>query len=278
MADRSPALHGVTLDPAPQAGWLFVMLVVSMLGCGSGPSAEEAQRSMTELRLAATLEEEDAAGNRPAVIEHLLRAVELDRENVRAHLMLGFVLMRGQEWETAERSIREGIRLLEERRDEQALLAEARNMLGLLYIHRERYDDAIPILRQSATELTNRAQHFAWGNLGWAYLEKGEHTRALDALQQAVRIQPRYCVGWYRIGQVHVAQERFEQAEQSLTRALEADERCSRFYQDAWRLRGEVRARLGHREDAVADFERCVELSASSEAGQACRRFLETTH
>ena len=35
---------------------------------------------------------------------------------------------------------------------------------------------------------------------------------------------------------------------------------------------------LGTREDARADFERCVEIEASNDAGKACGRYLEATY
>jgi len=70
----------------------------------------------------------------------------------------------------------------------------------------------------------------------------------------------------------------FERAEDSLTRGLEvADESCQNL-QDAWHLRGQARARLGRRDDAIGDFERCVELSASTPTGRACETYLEATH
>ena len=68
-----------------------------------------------------------------------------------------------------------------------------------------------------------------------------------------------------------------EDAERALTSAIEADARCASF-QDAWHLRGETRMKLGGREDARADFERCVELAPQSEAGKACARYLEATY
>lgn len=246
------------------------------VACGSGPSVEEANRSMTEFRLAATLHDEDDRGNRPAVMEHLRRSIELDPANARAHMLLGFLRMRDGEQAGAEGSLRVAVAVLEADPAQASMLAESRNMLGLALIHQRRYDEAIVELRAAAREVTNRAAHLAWGNLGWAHTEKGEHLQAIEALGQAVRIEPRYCEGHYRMGQAYFAQEDFARAEEALTRALEADERCQGF-QDAWRLRGEVRARQGHREDAISDFERCVGMDATTETGAACRHFLEST-
>ena len=75
--------------------------------------------------------------------------------------------------------------------------------------------------------------------------------------------------------QLHLQQ--LKDAERALVGALEADPSCSKTVelQGAWRLRGEVRARLGHRRDAVADLERCVELDPYSNDGRMCQTLLE---
>jgi tetratricopeptide (TPR) repeat protein len=241
-----------------------------LAGCG-GTNAEEVERSMTEFQLAATMREE---GNLPGAHEHLRRALELDPENGLAHVLLGYIFLERHEAVTAEGHIRKGIEILEQQPDMAASLSEARNMLGLALLEQERYDDAITVLTASAADLLNRAAYVAWGNLGLAHFEKGDYPQAIEALQQSVRSEPRFCVGHFRLGQTFFAMERFEEAEESLTHALEADERCGQVYQSAWKLRGEVRARLGKREEAVADFERCVEIGERTEDGRACQRLL----
>ena len=88
-------------------------------------------------------------------------------------------------------------------------------------------------------------------------------------------------VGFAR-GEAHTAgtdggdSEGFVHAEEALTRALEVDDEGCRNLQEAWLLRGETRARLGRRDEAIQDFERSVELAANTEAGRACAGFLST--
>lgn len=229
---------------------------------------------MREFTLAASLREE---GNIPGALEHLRVALDLDPDNARAHLLLGYIHLERRDFPRAEQALRQGIALLSEREDMAATLAEAKNVLGVVLIEQERYDQAIPLLRESASDMLNHAPWYAWGNLGWAYYEKGEYAQAKEALEQAVRVQPRFCLGHFQLGRTLFAMEQYEEAEAALTDALEADERCERFYQDAWALRGETRARLGQREDAMADFERCIELGVDTQAGETCERFLTTT-
>ena len=77
------------------------------------------------------------------------------------------------------------------------------------------------------------------------------------------------------MGQVRAAESQWAEAETALNHVLEVEDETCRRLQVAWRLRGEVRAQLGHRDEAIQDLERCVELSAENEDGAACRRLLE---
>lgn len=263
--------------------------LVTAAACG-GPSEDDVRRSVAEYDLGAgLLQEQNIAG----AFQHLQEAVRLDPDHADAHLLLGNLFLFRQDFERSEHHFQEALRANEAlgRAGRPALNAEANNSLGVLYVHWQRYDDAVRVLREATGDLMNHRPYFAWGNLGWAYYEQQDYAQALPALQQSVQLNPTFCNGWFRIGQVHFAEgraaatggaddtgrESFERAEDALTRALEVEEESCQRLQDAWRLRGETRARLGRRDDAVADFERCVELESDTEAGRACAAMLEST-
>jgi tetratricopeptide (TPR) repeat protein len=130
---------------------------------------------------------------------------------------------------------------------------------------------------KAVEDIFNRDAYMAWGNLGWAYFYLGRYEKAADALVRSVKLHPRFCVGYFRLGQTYLKMRQFEKAEQTLTSAISVDERCAAF-QDAFHLRGEARMNLGTREDARADFERCVEIEANNDSGKSCSRYLEATY
>lgn len=256
--------------------WGVVWLASLAMGCATTSAAgtPDGERSFREFQLAAGLRDE---GQTAAAIEHLRKALDLDPSNAEAHLLLGFIQMERADYQNAEEHLSTGIKLLEKQKRGGSTLAEARNIYGLCLIELGRYDDAILVLRESATDELNTAPHLAWGNVGLAQLRQGEYQEAVKSTMEAVRIQPRFCVGYYTMGQALWHLQQLQDAERALVSAIEADESCSndRRLQGAWRLRGEVRARLGHRRDAVADLERCVELDPYSNDGRMCQALLE---
>jgi tetratricopeptide (TPR) repeat protein len=252
---------------------LVLTFGVLLYGCGASRAAEEVDRSMREFQLAASLRDE---GNVPGALQHLATSLELDPQNGRAHLLLGYIHMGREEYADAERHLRTGIGLLTDDREAgtSTVLAEARNMLGVVLIRQGKHGEAVETLEASAKDALNTAPFYAWGNLGLAYSEQGNYDAAIRALTEAVQIQPRFCLGHYLMGKAYFQKDEFSAADDALTMALEVDQRCEEHFQEAWRLRGETRARLGRRDDAISDFERCAALGDRTESGQACKRFL----
>ena len=244
-------------------------------GCATASTTgtPDDERSFKEFQLAAGLRDE---GQVAGAITHLRKAIELDPTNAEAHVLLGFIQMERADYPSAEQHLNTGIGLLEKQQRDGSMLAEARNIYGLCLIELGRYEEAVEVLYQSANDELNTAPHLAWGNLGLAQFRLGEYQETVKATMEAVRLQSRFCVGYFTMGQALWALKQLEDAERALISALEADPSCgdSRQLQGAWRLRGEVRARLGHRRDAVADLERCVELDPYSNDGRMCQSLL----
>lgn len=224
-------------------------------------------------------------GNTPGAFQALAKALEINPKNAKAHLLLATMFLVGRDEDpvgydrSAEQHFREvlAIQASAQRVSEESLTSAALNGLGVLYLNQQRHREAIETLKKAVADLFNRDAYMAWSNLGWAEYAQGDYRRAADALSRAVRLQPRFCVGFYRLGMTQHKLKAFEEAEEAFTHALEADERC-KIFQDAWHARGEVRMNLGQREDARGDFERCVELAPKNDTGKSCARYLEATY
>ena len=248
---------------------------LTLQGCAGSTAAHDAiNQSIRQFQLAVSLREE---GQTAGAIQHLRQAIELDEKNAEAHLLFGFVQMERRSFENAENHLKTGIDHLIDLDRKGATLAEARNIHGLCLIELGRFDDAAKVLQKSANDELNTEPHLAWGNLGLAYLKQEEWRSAIDATVEATRIQPRFCIGYYTMGKALFELSEFAKAEEALVRAIDADKECqsSPLLQGAWRLRGETRARLGHRRDAVADLERCIELGPHTNEGRTCQKLLQ---
>jgi type IV pilus assembly protein PilF len=85
-----------------------------------------------------------------------------------------------------------------------------------------------------------------------------------------VLMNPDYCVGRYRLAQVYLDYDMTEQALEEAERVM-ADERCP--IQDAYRVAGIARMRLGQQQDASEAFDGCSQLAPRSCLANACRQF-----
>ena len=178
----------------------------------------------------------------------------------------------------ADESLEKGIFLLEKQDRFGQRLAEARNVRGVALVSLGRCDEAAELLRRTATDEMNTTPHLSYFNLGLAELCRDDAAQAVEAFREAVRRQPQFCVGYYRLAQALLKLDELDAADEALNDAIESHSLCSERFQGAYRLRGEVRRKLGRREEAVADFERCLELGSKSTDGSACRSALEEVH
>lgn len=246
--------------------------IAILVSCG-GTSREQVMRSQREYDLAVGLYGER---DTPGAFEHLFEAIELDPENAEAHLLLGNLYMiERQDFRQAEHHLREAIRVNALVEGRAGLPSEARTALGVLFNNQGRFEDGIEELEAASSDLMNRHQELTWANLAWAYLEQDRLDEALQVGRQAIARDPNHCVALYRLAEVHIALEQDREAQERLDHLLSLENPACQSLQAAWRLRGEVRARMGQRSDAISDLERCVELSSENEDGRACQRLLD---
>lgn len=234
-------------------------------------------RSQREFELGVGLMNENSL---PMAFQHLLEAVQLDPSNAEAHNVLGVLYTARHNFREAEEHLSRAVALTAETDLDlrPSLRPEIQNNIGVLYLEQEQYDRAIREFESATANLLYTTPYLAWANLGFAHYKKQNYPEAVRALTQSVTLQRDFCLGYLRLGQTYLAMRDFENAEQALTHVVEVPNTTCNRTQEAWQMRGEARAQLGHSEDATADFERCVELAAESDVGRACRRYLETLH
>jgi Tfp pilus assembly protein PilF len=206
-------------------------------------------------------------------LDHCRRAIDLDEDNAKAlyfastiHLFFcsGKLELSDPDCRLpdAEAYVRRALKVDDGFR-------EAKNTLGQILILERRYPEAISVLEPLTKDPAFESSYLAWGNLGWAQVLSGEVDRGIESLKNAVT-EPRFCVGYFRLGVAYEKKGDLAAADQALTSAVSVDASECRNLQDAWGARARVRTRLGRGAEARADYEKCRAISADSLTGKAC--------
>lgn len=202
------------------------------------------------------------------------RAIRLDPENADAHRYLGVQLLIQGNYARSEQLLRRAVALYERRAvDDERLrssLAEVRNTLGVALMNTGRVDEALPLFRAACDEITYATPHLAFGNLGWALNHKGQFREAIAALERSVSIQPRFCVGWARLGESFNRLNEYDRAIAALDHALDASQQGCDRNQGAFLERAKAHIQLHHADQARDDLRRCVDLESTTAEGREC--------
>jgi tetratricopeptide (TPR) repeat protein len=249
--------------------------------CGAaetGGATSPEQQSNAEYDLA---RDAFGAGRLREALEHAEKAAKLNPDNGDAAYLGAVILLafcaadeRSSDcrFNEAEAHARRAIEADEGRTG----VRDAKNTLGVILVHEGRYDEAIEVLKPLANDILYASPEKAWGNLGWAYLMRGNADEAIDALRRAIAAQPLFCVGYFRLGLAYEKKDELELAREALTKALDTQRpECSRL-QDAYDARARVAERQGLRDQARADLEKCRDISISTPVGRKCAAQLRT--
>jgi type IV pilus assembly protein PilF len=251
-------------------------LPLLLVGCGaSGNNGAQAQsperQSIAEYDVARDLL---GKGQNRAALDHAQKAVELDEENAKALFLTSAILgsfcnqdagLRGPDCNVARA---EDYARKAAKADPQ--FREAKNLLTQILIWQQKYDEAVRTIEPLTRDPAYIEAHLAWGNMGWALTLGGQLDRGLEALRNAVALQPKFCVGHYRLAVAEEKKGDAAGAEASLTRALEVEAPECKNLQDAWEARARLRAKAGRLEEARADYLKCKEISPETKLGKAC--------
>jgi type IV pilus assembly protein PilF len=244
---------------------------------GSGAASPE-QQSSAEYDLA---REAFQGGRLRDALEHVQKSISLNEENGDAAYLGAMILLafcaadeRSSDcrFDDAETFARKAIDADEGRTGTR----DAKNTLGVILVHKGQYDEAIEVLKPLANDILYASPEKAWGNLGWAYLMRGNADEAIDALRRAIAAQPLFCVGQYWLGLAYEKKDELELAREAFTKAVDTQRPECNKLQDAYDARARVAEKQGHRSEARADLEKCRDISATTRVGKRCAAQLRT--
>jgi type IV pilus assembly protein PilF len=256
------------------------MLALGVLAAAQActPAANEGPQVASPQRQAAS--EYDLArdafykGHLREALNHAQLSNKLDDQNAKALyftavIYLGFCSAEGEtspdcRIPTAEDFTRRAIKA-------DAQFRDAKNALGQILIHENKYDEAIKLLEPLTKDPAYVANYLAWGNYGWALVLSGRTDEGIAALRNSIT-EPRFCVGQYRLGMAYEKKGDFVAAEQSFSDAVGVPSADCQTLQDAWFERARVRLKLGKTAEAEGDFARCRDIGAATDTGKGCAK------
>jgi type IV pilus assembly protein PilF len=237
--------------------------VLSRATCNSEISEKAKKDSAIHLELSQNyLKEGDVVSARREAI----LAIEKDPGNSDAHYTLAYIFGQMNDWDNALKQVHLSI-------ENEKHKPEAENLLGVILINKGRFDEAIEVLQKLTEDFLYPTPHLAYGNLGLAYFKKGDNLKALEALKKAVGLQPLFCLGFYRMGQVYNDMERYMDALDALEKCVAVEDQwgdCKKF-QDAYVLMGDIHVTLKTPDLALEDYKKCVEVNANNATGIECK-------
>ncbi|MBI3636214.1 MAG: tetratricopeptide repeat protein [Candidatus Rokubacteria bacterium] len=101
--------------------------------------------------------------------------------------------------------------------------ADAEFHRGVALAEQRRWEEAVAAYRRAATMPRLTVPHFVQHNLGMAFLNLKRYREAEEALQYALRLEPRLEAAYYHLGLVFAAEGRKEEARAAFRRVGELD-------------------------------------------------------
>lgn len=236
-------------------------------GCSSGRPKDASKQSLAQHDLGV---DAFSKGNLRGALTHARKAIELDEENADAQLLVATVLVGFCSYSPDECRLDEAERAARAALKVKPDFREARNTLGSVLINEKKFDEAIATLKPLTEDMLYATPEIAWGNLGWAQLEKGDADGAITSLKRAMALQPQFCWGGLKLALAYEKKGDTGTAEVTLTKAIDTDKPQCKAFPDLYEVRARVRQRLGDAAGAKDDLERCKKVGEGTPAGRRC--------
>lgn len=238
------------------ARFIFLLLAVGLFACV--PVEQQAQQKQNQQAdVHYKLGVSHLQGNNPTLaLKELLIAVENGPENSAIHASLAQAYQLKKAYSLAEQHYLKALALSDNDPRYQ-------NNLASLYVDMKEWDKAIEYFDKAVSDLLFLSPHVALTGKGYVYLMKQDYPAALQQFEEVVAIAPRYAQAYFFQSETYLAMDKPDLARRALEQAIDV---APGFVQAIYQL-GVMSLKEQMKEDAVARFERVVELAPNSEWG-----------
>ena len=197
--------------------FLILTVILLIASCAGGSKTEKKDKAVTieeHFQLAYSAAQR---GDLREAVKEYQKVLDLDSKNAKAHLNLGIVYGRQEQWKKEISQYEKAIRVDPD-------FAEAYFNLGVAYQGRGRLKEAMAQYQKTVQIYPNYIE--AHTNLGIIHFRQGRFDQALAEYQKTIEIKPEYAKGYYNIGSAYRQQKKMEEAAASFEKALETYEQA----------------------------------------------------
>ncbi|HCY85477.1 MAG TPA: pilus assembly protein PilF [Desulfobacteraceae bacterium] len=176
---------------------LFTLILLLSLAASCIPAVQHQNKE----KIAQAIKKEGEAylfqGNNTAALAKFIDAEKLTPDDPYLQNSLGIAYMRKNEYTLAEEAFARALSLKPD-------FTEARNNIGAAYLMQEKWETAITQFNEVLKDLTYPTPHYPLANIGWAYLEKGNYSKAQTYFIKALEESPVFIKGHHGLAQVYI--------------------------------------------------------------------------
>lgn len=203
-------------------------------------------------------------GNYLEALRSLTRAVELAPKVARFHDALALAYGARGHYDLAKEHFLKAIAL-------DPMFSEAYVNLGALHLKLNEWDKAIEISQGALKNVFYKTPEFAYNNIAWGKLNKGDIDGAVMNLTKAVEISPKYRWGFNNLGLALERGGNDREAEMAYMNAIRIDNNFAPAHLNL----GALLLRRGDKNKALKEFNAVLTVAPKSSLAVSAERYIE---
>jgi len=215
---------------------------INSVWCGIGDPTEEMKGSDEKVPLDKSL------------LDDLPQGSETPSTRVNLLLNLGLLYWRKDDYEEADRLLREALKCAGKMQDRR-FEAECFNAIALVKTSRVSLNEAIDAYKQAIHLAPER--YLFWNNVGNLCLKIFRNDEAMIAFQKAIAHDPKDAIGWNGLGNVYFKMGYMDDAIISYRKAIS----FMPAFAQPWNGLGDIFSATGRLDDAIRAYRKAIELN-----------------